>query len=234
MKQACLPVVVSLSMIACIPSEEATREMKSETHKVELGRAERVKARIDFPAGEFELHGGAAKLLEGQYRFDSEAMRPVVEYQADGPVGELKITSPKKVNVGATRARWETRLNDQVPIDLELHIGAGKVEAVAGTLNLRSLNVHFGAGELTLDLRGKPQNNYNVEVHGGVGVGHIYLPGGVGVEAEVHGGIGDISVDGELRKEGKSYYNALWGKSANQVRIRVHGGVGTIKLIAAD
>ena len=208
--------------------------MRLETHQIELGRVQRVNARIDFPAGEFELRGGAGKLLEGDYRFDSHALRPVLDYKESGGAGELRVQADKKLNEGSARARWETRLNDDVPLDLELHIGAGKAEAMVGTLNLRRLQVHFGAGELTLDLRGKPRGSYDVEVNGGVGLGRIYLPGSVGVEAEVHGGIGGVDVQGELRHEGSRYYNVLWGKTDKQVRVRLHGGVGTIKLIAEN
>ena len=234
MKRVCLPVILSLSTAACIHRDDAAREMKSETHNIELGRAESVNAKIEFPAGEFELRGGATKLLEGQYRFDSEGLRPVVDYQADGSTGELKITTAPKMSAGSAHARWETRLNNQVPLNLDLRVAAGKVEAVAGTLNLRRLTVNYGAGELTLDLRGKAQGSYEVEVHGGVGLGRIYVPGGAGVEVEVHKGIGSVSVDGELRQDGQRYYNALWGKSDKQVRIQVHSGVGKIELIAAE
>lgn len=234
MNQARLLIGFALLLNGCVHSDEAPREMKVERQNIDVGRAERVNAVIEFPAGEFQLHGGAAKLLEGEYRFDSDALRPVLAYQESAGVGDLRIRTEHKATMGSSRARWETRLNDKVPLDLELKMGAGQAEAVLGTLNLRRLQVHFGAGEITLDLRGKPAQGYDVEVHGGVGLGRIYLPSGVGVEADVKGGIGGISVDGELSRKGSRYHNALWGKPGEQVRISVRGGVGSIKLIAPE
>ena len=234
MKQILLPVLIALCTSACVPNDGGSSEMKLETQQIDLGRAESVKATIEMPAGNFELRGGAAKLLEGEYRFSSEALRPVLDYRVSGGVGELKLSVEHKVNVGSAQARWETRLNDKVPLDLELRLGAGKAEALAGSLNLRRLEVNYGAGEFTLDLRGNTQSSYDAEIRGGVGLSRIYLPGDAGVEAEAHKGIGSISTQGDIRHDGSRYYNALWGKASKQVRLRIHGGIGTIKLIAED
>ena len=234
MNQARLLIGFALLLNGCVHWDDAPREMKVERQSIDVGRADKVNAVIEFPAGEFQLHGGAAKLVEGEYRFDSDALRPVVDYKESAGVGDLRINTEHKTSTGNSRARWETRLNDEVPLDLELKMGAGKADAVLGTLNLRRLQVHFGAGEITIDLRGKPAKGYDVDVHGGVGLGRIYLPSGVGVEADVQGGIGGVGVQGELSQDGNRYHNALWGKSAEQVRIRVRGGVGTIKLIAPE
>jgi len=225
-------LVLSLLLASC-GVEQATREMTREVHNVDLGKAEKVEAVIEFPAGEFELHGGAAKLVEGTYRFNTESLRPVVDYRESAGVGRLRIDTRKDGGAGG-RAVWAIHLNDAMPLDLELKMGAGQAEMDLGSLDLRRAVVKFGAGEMTLDLRGKPKHGYQVEVSGGVGHGRIYLPGGVGVHADVMGGIGDIDTQGDLRKDGHDYYNALWDKSAVRVELKVRGGVGKIELIAAE
>jgi predicted membrane protein len=89
----------------------------------------------------------------------------------------------------------------------------------------------MGVGECHLDLRGEPKKDYSVQVHGGVGEAEIYLPTGVGVVARAGGGIGEIEIEGDLRKDGGEYVNSQYGKSPVTVRVDVKGGVGSIKLI---
>lgn len=224
-----------LLLVACREGEIAEpREMSREAQSIDLGKAEKLEASIAFPAGEFALLGGAAKLVEGDYRFNHDSLKPKVDYRESAGVGRLAIETNKSASFGNLKATWEIRLNDKVPVELELKMGAGKAEVNLGTLDLRRGSIHFGAGEMTLDLRGKPKKGYRLEVHGGVGHGRIYLPGGIGVRANVAGGIGDIDTQGELRKDGHDYYNGMWDKGGERVELWVRGGVGKIELIAAE
>jgi predicted membrane protein len=100
-----------------------------------------------------------------------------------------------------------------------------------GELSLRRVNVEMGVGELRMDLRGTPKNDYAVSIHGGVGEATIYLPTGVGVEAEAEGGIGGIHTTGLEKRDGR-YVNDALGHSKNTVRLDVQGGIGEIRLIA--
>jgi hypothetical protein len=69
-----------------------------------------------------------------------------------------------------------------------------------------------------------------VNVHGGVGEATIYLPEGVGIEAHVKGGIGDIHAPGLEKREGR-YVNDSYGRAKTTVRLDIEGGIGQINLI---
>jgi hypothetical protein len=222
-----------LLLVACGNMTQPPGEMKLYRHAIELGKAEKLKAEIVFPAGEFELRGGAAKLLEGDYRASDDALHPAFEYRESGGEGTLHVDA-KGRQAGAAKARWETRLNDSVPVDLHLQMGAGKADIHLGTLQLARLRTEFGAGDITIDLRGRPKKSYSVEIRGGVGQGKIYMPIGVGVRADVEGGIGKIDVQGDLKKNGDAYYNSLWDKAEVRVDLKVRAGIGKIDLIAAE
>jgi hypothetical protein len=81
-----------------------------------------------------------------------------------------------------------------------------------------------------VDLRGMPKNDYDVSIHGGIGEATIYLPEGVGVEAEAHGGIGGINARGLEKRDGR-YVNDAYGHAKTNVRLDVHGGIGAINLV---
>jgi hypothetical protein len=89
----------------------------------------------------------------------------------------------------------------------------------------------MGAGQVDLDLRGKPTHDYDVSISGGVGQATVYLPQGVGIWAQAHGGLGSITVTG-LDKQDDHWQNNLYDNSKVNVRLKVEGGIGQIRIIA--
>jgi len=100
-----------------------------------------------------------------------------------------------------------------------------------GDLSLKSVEVEMGVGKLSLDLRGKPRQSYDVRIRGGVGEATVRLPRDVGISAEAEGGIGEISASG-LRREGHRYFNDAFDRAKVKVHLDVRGGVGAIRLIS--
>jgi hypothetical protein len=68
-------------------------------------------------------------------------------------------------------------------------------------------------------------------VEGGVGEADIHVPSSVGVEAEVMGGIGEVSAPG-LHRDGNRYTNDAVASSKVVIHMNIQGGVGSIRLIS--
>jgi len=189
---------------------------------------ESVRVAIEFGAGELQLNGGSAKLLQADFDTDGEA--PHVAYNVSGSEGRLSIkqrdTGP---HFGNADERWNLRFQSGVPMEIKIDMGAGECRLEPAGLDLSQLEVHMGAGELNLDLRDDWKRDMSVSVEGGAGSATVRLPKGVRVEAS--GGIGSINVTG-LEHRGGAYVNSLYGKSPVTLRVSVHGGVGEINLIA--
>ena len=81
-----------------------------------------------------------------------------------------------------------------------------------------------------LDLRGRPQHDYDVHIQGGIGEAVVRLPAGAGVYANANGGIGEIKTRG-LKKEGDHWENDAYATAKVKVRVDVQGGIGSITLI---
>ena len=88
----------------------------------------------------------------------------------------------------------------------------------------------MGVGELRLDLRGTPQNDYTVNLRGGVGEVTVYLPRDVGIVASAQGGIGGVNARGLEKRDGE-YVNEAYGHAKTTVRLDIRGGIGAINLI---
>jgi predicted membrane protein len=203
-----------------------------ESRSIELDNAERVRVQLTMPVGELEVRGGSAKLMDSDVTYNVAAWKPDIRYRSDGTAGDLVLEQRgPSFSTGEARNRWKLRFNDKVPLDFRVRFGAGEGRLNLGSLNLRSVELEMGAGELDLDLRGAPSRDYSVRIRGGVGEATVLLPKNINISATASGGIGDISVTG-LRKSGDRYVNEVEGKSSPHIHLDIQGGVGTIKLIA--
>jgi len=203
---------------------------RTETRSIDLDNSELVRAELKMGVGELHVRGGSPKLMDAEFTFNRPAMRPSVHYDTSGFRGHLMVEEPSNIHHANSHYRWDLRFNDDKPLDLIVNFGVGEGRLEVGDLRLRSLEIHMGVGEMRVDLRGMPKNDYDVSIHGGVGEATIYLPEGVGIVAEAHGGIGGINARG-LQKRNDRYVNDAYGHSKTTVRLEVHGGIGAINLV---
>jgi predicted membrane protein len=135
--------------------------------------------------------------------------------------------------MGGSRSVWDLHLNNNVPMDMKVELGAGRVQLTLGTLSLTNLEVEMGAGETVVDLTGDWKNDLSARIRGGVGRVKIRLPRDVGVRVEPEGRIGAVNAR-DLRRDGRVYVNDAYRKSDVTLRIDVKGGVGETHLELSD
>lgn len=232
-------VLGALLAITCVSCSDhgareshETRESRVETVNIDRDKAEMVSVEMTLAAGKLDVEGGASKLLEGTFRYNEPSWKPKVRYDTSSFRGRLTIdqgTGQRGMDGGD--AEWRVKLSNDVPMDLNVRSGATEARLKVGSLDLRKLEFHVGVGKVELDLRGTPKRGYDVELKGGVGEAVVYLPSGVNISADAQGGIGEIQVDG-LEKQGGRYVRRVSQIGAPTVRVDVHGGIGSIKLIA--
>jgi hypothetical protein len=229
-------------------------ELRTESETVELGGTGPVRVEIEMAAGELDVSGGAAELLEASFTYNVAELKPEVDYSGD----MLTVRTPDvKAGINSLwdlddyRYEWDLRLNDDVPMDMQVNMGAGRSSLQLGTLSLTSLEVTRGAGEvvidlsgstsltrlnvgggagaITVDLTGDWQNDLEATSEGGLGARTLILPADVGVRVKVEVGVGTVDATG-LTKEGEYYTNDAYGQSDVTLYIDVSGGVGGTEL----
>jgi hypothetical protein len=199
---------------------------------IDRDNSELVRANLDLSGGTMRIGGGSDKLLTADFRYGANASKPEVTYSSAAGRGSLIVKqSGSSSSLNHTSKDWDLRLSDQVPMEVEIHLGGGEAHLNLGSLALRNLDVQMGAGELDLDLRGTPKKDYDARVQGGAGEATLRLPSTVGVDAKVQGGIGEINASG-FHQDGSRYVNDALGKSPVTIHLDVQGGVGQIKLIS--
>lgn len=219
---------------------EAGNETMVETTRgnLEPGEARSAAVSITLGAGELTVSGGADKkyLMEYEVTTGNPEGRPVISYAAENLRGNLRI-SPAE-NKRATgfpftmMNRWNIRLNDDIPLTLDINTGVGDSKLILGTLNLSSLRVKMGTGDQTIDFTGYSGHLQDSEITGGVGDLSVRVPKTMNSRIIVDSGVGDIRADGFIRKDGayrvSGYPDALSGTTT----IHVKQGVGSVTLEA--
>ncbi len=228
--------------------------LQTESKTVELGGAESVRVDIEMGAGELDMSGGAGALLEADFTYNVAEMKPEVDFSG----GTLTVRTPSvQTGIGSLfdlddyRYEWDLRLNEDVPMEMKVAVGAGRSDLRLGSLSLTSLDVAGGAGELlvdlsgsktltsldiangagelTVDLTGTWVTDLKASIGGGVGEKTLILPRDTGVRVKVELGIGSVDASG-LKKDGDYYTNDAYGQSPVTLEIEVAGGVGGVEL----
>lgn len=248
-------MALSLVATACIGlGGVRVGDLQTRSQTVELGDADSVDVEIQMSAGELDVSGGAGELLEASFTYNVEEMDPQATYS-----GGTLVVKDTDVDEGIAslfdldefRNEWDLKLNEDVPMAMEVNLGAGPTKLTLGALNLSSLDINAGAGnvdlnlngsqslsrldfeagagEVTIDLTGDWQNDLDARIAGGLGNINVRVPGDVGVSIEVETGVGSIDVSG-LTRDGDTYINDAYGTSDVTLRIDINGGVGQINL----
>jgi hypothetical protein len=225
-----LPFLVGVILSAC--GTLSGGPLRTESRVVELEGADSVQVDITIGAGRLRLEGGSRALMEGAFTYNIEEWRPEVNYIVNEDAGILTIQQPRGIEinpqVGASQYDWNLRFNNQVPIDLNMVLGAGEAVLYLGDINLTRLSVTTGAGSTILDLRKNWQNDLQVDITGGVGEVTVQLPTRTGVRLETSG-LAVVNAS-DLERDGNVYVNQIFGQTDNSLFITFQTGMGTLNL----
>ncbi len=207
--------------------------LQYDSKTIDAQGAETVHVALHMGAGDLHVTDGSQQLARADFAYNVPSWKPDVRYTVSAGRGSLTIEQPKGSSnqIGNTRYTWDLQLSNKIPMDLEVHFGAGQARLDVGSLDLRGVEVHMGVGEIDLDLRGAVKHSYNVAIHGGIGQATVRVPSDAGIYAEASGGIGSINVRG-LRKYSDHWESETYSQSDKKIRIEAHGGIGEIKIVA--
>jgi hypothetical protein len=202
-------IVVSFAITGC-GKRLNIGELQTKSQTVELGDADAVTVAIQMGAGELDVSGGASELLQ------------VKDSGVEGGIASL-------LDLDEFHNEWDLKLNEDVPMQMAIDLGAGRSNLVLGALHLTSLNINGGAGEVTIDLTGDWQDDLDAQIAGGLGNLNLRLPSGAGARIAVETGVGSVEASG-LARDGDTYTNEVYGTSDVTLSIDIEGGVGQINL----
>jgi hypothetical protein len=251
MKQLMILVTTFLLLTGCF-STMRVGELKTDSQQVQLGNAERVDVDIRMGAGKLDVSGGdTTDLLDATLTYNVAEWEPQITYEESDGVGHLEVRQPDGEEIGWNndmQYEWSLRFNEDLPMNMDVQMGAGqsnfdlemlnldalRIETGAGetTVDLhggrvRNLDVSTGAGKVALDLGGEWDHDLNGRIRGGVGELIVTLPAENNVEVRVQGGLGAINASG-LTHSGDTYSHNAGSEST--LMLDIEGGIGQITL----
>jgi hypothetical protein len=228
-------LALCLTVMGCsITRFASVGDMKTETRSVDLGAADTAGVRIEMDAGELQVAGGADQLMQASFRYNVAEWQPQVNYSINGSQGELAVDQQgdgNKLPVGREVINnWNIRLNEVVPLDVEIRTGAGQSELDLSSLELSALRVQTGAGTTSLDLGGSWDHDLTVAIEGGVGELSVKLPAEMGVRANMDTALVSVTANGLIKDE-NGYVNQALGTAPHTLTLNVQAGVGSVVLV---
>src|SRR5512139_4212674 len=118
-------LVAALLLASCSPTLRVGA-LRTESKSIELGDAKSVSVDVNFGAGVLDVTGGAENLLDADFTYNVAKLKPEVKYSG----GELVVRQPETNGMPALqgimnfRNEWGLRLDDKVPMDLRVDVGA--------------------------------------------------------------------------------------------------------------
>jgi len=200
-------------------------DMQDRRETIPLSEAESAAVEVRFGAGDLEIEAEVSdQLFSGHFRYNVERWAPEVSYEGDTLTIEQGVTQEDwGIPTGNIRNEWELEFSPEVPLEMDLKIGAGDGELDFTGLQITQLDLDMGAGDfqirfdepnearmsqLTLDTGAS-----KLDV---VGIGHAGPE-----QMTVQGGVGDIVLD----------FTGAWPRSSD---VRVTSGVGSLTLRVPD
>jgi hypothetical protein len=231
----CPGLALWFGLIGCgLLNTTPVNELKSETQSVELGSASEARMKVEFPAGELKVEGGATSLMDASFRYNVSDWQPQVKYTENGAQGELLVSQQGDDQLlvgGGLVNEWTIQLANDVPVDLTILTGAGNAELNLGALDLASLNIQTGAGVTKVNLDGKWQHHLDVSIEGGVGELTVNLPAEMGVRVNMDTALVSVTANG-LIVDGNGYVNKAFGTAPYTLNLKLQAGFGSVVLVA--
>lgn len=205
---------------------------------VPLESVERADVRLSMGAGELTVSGGTDPdlLMDAEFDYRPGSLEPTVDHDATGSRASLEVRQPRfsGLPTGQMSNSWDIRLSEDVPLDLDVSLGAGESNLMLAGLDLRDLRVSLGAGDVTVDLTGEWRHDLIASVEGGAGSFTIRVPADVGVRVRgARDGLGSFEADG-MRLDGDAYLNDAYGSAPMTIELQVTRGVGDVRIEMED
>lgn len=207
-------------------------KVKEESISIEKDKAKTLDVELDLGAGEMTVSKGAKEWVEGSVEYNNKHLKPKVSYDLNGSKGKVKIEQTKNklpnMKIGKYKNEWNLELSDNIPLDLEVNAGASKTDLDLKGLNLKSLDIDNGVGELTVDLSGDWKDSLDTKIETGVGKTTIILPSDIGVKIISNKGIGKANVVDFISKGNGVYVNDAYENTKETLTVDMEMGVGEV------
>jgi hypothetical protein len=210
-----------------------TFSSRSETRQISipLEGAERARLRLNHGAGRLRVASGAAPgaLLDGDFshettqRVERRGKDIDVRLSADIVVFPFFWGPEDALN-------WSVRLNREIPVALDLEIGAN--EATLDLSDLLVPEIYLKSGANSTDIRLPSSSGFTrLRISSGAASVNLHIPQGVAAQIRSRSGLSSINVNTQrFPQSGQVYQSSDYETATNKVEIDIEMGVGSVTI----
>ncbi len=205
--------------------------VETENASVDLQGAVSASLKINHGAGELKLHSGAgaSELARGMFTggLDQKATR-------NGDRLEVRMRPAKDFLdfpfFGShNQIDWDVALNSDVPIDLNLDLGANKSILDLRDLNITNLDLDTGASDTRITLPSK--GRFRADLDLGAASLEVIIPEGLSARINASVAAGNVNVDVmRFPRNGKYYQSSDYDTAVNAVDMTIDAGAASVKI----
>lgn len=213
-----IATAAAAALLLLTPAPARSQDWRTVTSMRQYQGEDALAVSVEYGAGKMNV-GPAERdvLYKATLRYDASSFKPVTAYAEGRLRAGIEGGSIKGRNMKS--GRLDLALTPRVPLDLDLKFGATRAQMEFGGLSIRRAHIQTGASET--DIRVSRPNtgacsNFKLEV--GAADFHAGGLGNLNCESiEVHGGVGDITLD----------FNGAWRVDSS---LDVDMGLGALTL----
>lgn len=227
-------VVLALALLAglvflIIAQPVIGSSMTSQALSESLQGATSAEVNLSQAAGEMQVSRGAAsgQLVSGNLRTSN--MRAIrKDYTVQNGRGVLQLRE-EGVNVGfnsvSSNYLWDVKLNDTIPTDLTVSLGAGEGNIDLTGLKVTNLDGNLAVGQMTVTL---PAGGASGKLSSAVGEIIVRVPRGQAVNIHVSRAITALEVGDGFRQDGNTVTNP--NASGTPIDLTVSNAIGGVRV----
>lgn len=210
--------------------------MKGNEATVKKDNAKSLAVKARFGAGDLTIRGGADEWMEADFDYKHKKNAPKVTSSVKKGTNSITVEQKPQIlsfNRSKLESTWDMRLNNDIPIDLDVDMGVSDATLDLKGLQLNKLKIDSGVSDSTIDLSGDWKNSFSANINLGVGNMTILLPKKTGVKLKVSTGIGQVEMKGFTSIDKGIYINEAYENSDVKIEIKADLGIGnlTVKLV---
>ena len=131
---------------------------------------------------------------------------------------------------GIRNLNWTVGLNPEIPLRLELEVGASRNWLDLRKLQVKELRLSTGASATTIDFPEKAGQT-TAWLKSGAAMVEVNIPSGVAARIRARGGMASIEVDtARFPRMGDEYQSSDYAAAENRLDLDVETGVGVVKI----
>lgn len=196
-----------------------------------LNGAEQATVDLAIGAGTITLAGldNESNLIEGDIP-SSDNITTTQSYTVEAGTGQYRLKNDGVYfytpGTQSQQWTWDLQVNNQIPIDLQMSVGAGTVVLDLVTMNLSDLTYSLGAG--TTEIYLPEGGNFQGAISMAVGTLTIYVPAGLEMRINTDTALTAVSMPDSYSKQNDIYTSPGFATGENQVELKIDNAVGTV------